>query len=72
MYSYGLPKAKAGRPARTYIQLLCEDMGCSFEDLPEALNDRVSGERGSGISVLATWHNDDDDITVYKQVAIIE
>ena len=32
--------AKAGRPARTYIQQLCEDMGCSPEDLPEAMNDR--------------------------------
>ena len=36
--SYG--RAKAGRPARTYIQQLCEDTGCSPEDLPEALNDR--------------------------------
>ena len=26
--------AKAGRPARTYIQKLCEDTGCSPEDLP--------------------------------------
>ena len=33
-------RAKAGRPARTYIQQLCEDTGCSPEDLPEALNDR--------------------------------
>ena len=32
--------AKAGWPARTYIQQLCEDMGCSPEDLPEAMNDR--------------------------------
>ena len=32
--------AKAGRPARTYIQQLCEDMGCSPEDLPEAMNNR--------------------------------
>ena len=32
--------AKAGRPAHTYIQQLCEDMGCSPEDLPEAMNDR--------------------------------
>ena len=31
--------AKAGRPARTYIQQLCEDAGCSPEDLPEAMND---------------------------------
>ena len=31
---------KTGRPARTYIQQLCEDTGCSSEDLPEAMNDR--------------------------------
>ena len=31
---------KAGRPARTYIQQLCEDTECSPEDLPEAMNDR--------------------------------
>ena len=36
--TYG--RAKAGRPARTYIQQLCEDTVCSFEDLPEAMNDR--------------------------------
>ena len=33
-------RVKAGRPARTYIQQLCEDTGCSPEDLPEAMNDR--------------------------------
>ena len=32
--------AKAGRPARTYIQQLCEDTGCCPEDLPRAMNDR--------------------------------
>ena len=36
--TYG--RAKAGRPARTYIQQLCEDTGCSPEDLSEAMNDR--------------------------------
>ena len=36
--TYGL--AKAGRPARTYIQQLCEDTGCSPEDLPEGMNNR--------------------------------
>ena len=36
--TYG--QAKAGQPARTYIQQLCEDTGCSPEDLPEAMNDR--------------------------------
>ena len=36
--SYG--RTKAGRPARTYIQQLCEDTGGSPEDLPEAMNVR--------------------------------
>ena len=36
--TYG--RVKAGRPARTYIQQLCEDTGCSPEDLPVAMNDR--------------------------------
>ena len=33
-------RAKTGRPARTYVQQLCEDTACSLEDLPEAMNDR--------------------------------
>ena len=57
--TYG--RAKAGWPARTYIQQLCEDTGCSPEDLPEAMNDREKGERGSRISVQAARHDDDDD-----------
>ena len=36
--TYG--RAKTGRPARTYIQQLCEDTGCNPEDLPEAMNNR--------------------------------
>ena len=36
--TYG--RAKARPPARTYIQQLCEDTGCSPEDLPVAMNDR--------------------------------
>ena len=32
-------RAKARRPARTYIQQLCVDTGCSPEDLPEAMDD---------------------------------
>ena len=38
--------AKAGRPARTYIQQLCEDTGCCPEDLPEAMNDREKWREG--------------------------
>ena len=33
-------REKAGRPARTYIQQLCEDTGCCPEDLPRVMNDR--------------------------------
>ena len=33
-------RAKAGRPARTYILQLCADTRCSLEDLPEAMDDR--------------------------------
>ena len=36
--AYG--QSKAGRPAWTYIQQLCDDTGCNPEDLPEAMNDR--------------------------------
>ena len=33
-------RAKAGRLARIYIQQLCTYTGCSFEDLPGAMDDR--------------------------------
>ena len=36
--TYG--QLKAGWPARTYIQQLCDDAGCSPEDLLEVMNDR--------------------------------
>ena len=53
--TYG--RAKAGRPARTYLQQLSEDTGCSPKDLPEAMNDsemwreRVRDIRAGGM----TW-----------------
>ena len=36
--AYG--QSKAGRPARTFIQQLCDDTGCNPEDLPKAMYDR--------------------------------
>ena len=54
-------RAKAGRPARTYIQQLFEDTGCSPEDLPEAMNDRekwresVRDIRASGTTWWWWW-----------------
>ena len=53
--AYG--RAKVVRPARTYIQQLCEDTGCIPEDLPEAMYGkekwrvRVRDIRASG----TTW-----------------
>ena len=45
------------RPARTYIQQLCEDTGCCPEDLPRAMNDREEWrERVRDIrATSATW-----------------
>ena len=54
--------AKAGRPARTYIQQLCEDTECSPEDLPEVKNDsekwreRVRDIRASGTTWWGWWY----------------
>ena len=50
-------RAKAGRPARTYIQQLCEDTGCCPEDLPRAMKDREEWrERFRDIrATSATW-----------------
>ena len=58
--AYG--RAKAGRQAQTYTQQLCEDTGCSPEDLPEAMNDRekwrerVRNIRASGMTWWWWWH----------------
>ena len=57
--TYG--RAKTGRPARTYIQQLYEDTGCSPEDLPEAMNDmekwreRVRDIRANGTTWRWWW-----------------
>ena len=57
-------RAKAGRPARTYIQQLCPDTGFNREELPEAMGDRECGERGSGKPVLMAWRDDNDIIII--------
>ena len=46
-----------------------EYMGCSPEDLPEAMNDRENGERGSGISVLPARHDDHDDVMLKANIS---
>ena len=54
--------AKAGRPARTDIQQLCEDTGCGPEDLPEAMIDREKWRERVRDIVLVARHDDDDDL----------
>ena len=67
--TYG--RAKAGRPARTFIQQLCEDTGCSPEDLPEAMNDRekwrerVRDIRASGAAWWWWYALMDFDVVVF-------
>ena len=50
-------RAKAGRPARTCLQQLCVDTGCSLEDLSEAMDNReVWREKVRNIRAdSATW-----------------
>ena len=40
LWSLSHGRAKAGRPARTYIQQLSANTGCSREDQPEAVDNR--------------------------------
>ena len=52
--TYG--QAKAEQPAQTYIQQLCEDMGYSSEDLPEAMNSQGEVAR-EGQGYPCWWHD---------------
>ena len=40
MWTLSHGRAKAGRPGRNYLQKICADTGCSFEDLPGVMDDR--------------------------------
>ena len=61
-------RAKAGRPARTYVQQLYVDTGCSPEDLPEVMinkegwRDRVRDIHGDG---MTWWY-----IYIYREIFI--
>ena len=57
--TYG--RAKAGRQARTYI---CGMRDVALKTCQRRWTIERSGERGPGISVLAAWHDDDDDIII--------
>ena len=63
-------RAIARRPARIYIQQLCEDTGCSPKDLPEAMNykeklrERVRDIRAGG-TTWWWWYIDDIYISTW-------
>ena len=56
--TYG--RAKAERPARTYIQQLYKDTGCSPEDLLEAMNDREKWRER-----VRDDDDDDDEVLIF-------
>ena len=70
--TYG--RAKARRPARTYIQQFCEDTGYTPEDLPEAMNDgekwreRVRDIRAGGWWDTKKKRFDDCEFLVYTNI----
>ena len=64
--------AKAGQPARTYIQQLCADTGCSLEDLPEVIDDRA-GWRERVKEICAdgtTWWYISHHVTQTTQISL--
>ena len=56
-------RAKAGRPARTYILQLCADTGCS----PKDLTIEKGGDKGPGISLLMARHDGGRHYVTWKQ-----
>ena len=60
-------RVKAGRPARKYIQQLCEDTDVVLKTYLGRWTIGRSGERGSGISVLPARY---DDIYIYIYIYI--
>ena len=54
-------RAKAGWPARIYIQQLCDKKDIALKTSQEWWMIETGGERGSGKSVLAMQHDDDDE-----------
>ena len=48
-------RAKAGRPARTYIQQLCDDTGYNLEELPGAMDDKDGIDKGKHSYSITFW-----------------
>ena len=63
-------RAKAGRPARTYIQHYVKIQHVVQESCQRRSTIGKNGERGSGISMLPARHDDDDDDNYVKKKTI--
>ena len=66
-------RAKAGRPAKTYIQQLCVDTGCSLEDLPGAMDDRERWRervREIGADGTTWWWCTGSSYSIFSQYGI--
>ena len=61
-------RAKAGRPTRTYIQELWPIRDVALRTCRKQWTIRRCGERGSEISVLIAWHDDDDEIAILETI----
>ena len=65
-------RAKSGRPARRYIQQLCENTGCCPEDLPRVMNvreewrERVRDIRATSVIWWWWW-----DVIKYCHVTVM-
>ena len=66
--AYG--QVKAGRPARTYIQQLCEDTDVALKTCQRRWTIGGSGEKGSVISVQAVRHDDYDLIHRWDPIRV--
>ena len=63
--------ARVGRPARTYIQQLCEDTVVILKTCRRRWMIGRNGERRSGISAQAARHDDDDDFIYLCSIIIL-
>ena len=63
-------RAKAGHPARTYIQKLSADTGCSLETYREWWTIERGGGRGPGRSLQMVRHDDILYIYIYIYIYI--
>ena len=57
-------RASVGRPAVTYLQRLCADKGCSFEDLSLTMHDRDGWRKSSRGIHVSIDDNDDAGLSV--------